>query len=585
MVSFRKKITISHLIVFFVLSLCMIPVVKLIVMRGMRVSMFQMTEDMIKKLQAEPNTEAMIDLMKSDPEFKFRPSSLLNAQGVVLFHNYIPNFEEGTVQKVQSSEPEVKSAIDIGYGFEKHMSPFYHHVYYFVAMRFEAHGVSYILHINFTSNVVDRVIRWYDIAILLLCVLFIATTTIANTSIVQMILHPLQRIIEAIKSYEQGKEEFLPEIELPKNEGIGDFGKLAVIFNSLRQRIKKEMEHLQGQQKETEKILESLGEGVIAFDSQGAVIFINATACEMLEVQKEDILHQKLDLFISKISKQASELVVHALKNSETIMQTIAIRDTVPLYYDLIAEPTADKTGAILVIQDKTSAYRPLELGKDFIANASHELRTPITVIRGFAETLQDIPELPKQQLMEITEKIVATCIRLDNLVRSLILLSDIEHIPAEREQSADLIALAEKCIKQLSALNPRIKITLKTDLKKAAIAADADLIEMAITNILENAVKYSQSTPEIEIRIEKIDEEIHLNIQDNGIGISEADLPRIFDRFFTVDKARSRKTGGAGLGLSIVKDIIEKHRGKIFATSKIGKGTTFTIVFSKKLS
>ncbi|MBX7067503.1 MAG: PAS domain-containing protein [Parachlamydiales bacterium] len=585
MLSFRKKITISHIFVFIILSLCVIPVVKSTAMLGMRKAMVHMTEGMIEKLQAEPNTQAMVQLMKTDPEFIFRPSSLLDAEGNTLYHNEIPDFTEEQIQTIQKNEPEVIQTVKYGYGFSKRMSPFFHKEFYFVGLRFAANGQAYILHVNFTINIIDQIIQWYDIAILILCVLFIATTTIANASIVHIILKPLKYIIDALKPYEQGKEEFLPEIALPEIEEKGEFGKLANIFNSLRLRIKREIEHLQAQKEETEEILESLGEGVVAVDLDANVVFINATACKMLEIEKREIIYSSLNQFSTELSREGHELIQHALKNSEPIIQTITIRDTAPLFYDLIAAPLAHKMGAILVIQDKTYAYRLLEVGKDFVANASHELRTPITIIRGFAETLQDIPDLSKEMLYEITEKIVRTCMRLDKLVRSLIILSDIEHIPPERLQSTDLILAAERCIDQLLALNPQVKANLKTDLEKALIIADVDLIEMAITNILENAVKYSQGNPEIEVRIEKQNREIQLSIQDNGIGISETDLPHIFDRFYTVDKARSRKAGGAGLGLSIVKNIIEKHKGKIFATSKLGKGTTFILIFpsSKK--
>lgn len=579
MLSFRKKITISYFLVFFIIASLVVPIVKISVMQVMRYSMFKQTDDMIEKLQKEPNTEAMINLIRKDPEFTFRPTSLLDAKGNTLYHNYIPGFSEETIQEIQKNEPEVIRAVQRGHGFQKRYSPFFHKEFYFTAKQFRANGETYIMHVNFTSNVIDRVLVWHDIVTAMLALLFVAATTIANIGIVSYILKPLERIIDSLKAYQQGKEEFLPQIDLSENDQKTDFGKLADILNSLRMRIEGQIENLMAQKQETEEILESLGEGVIAVDIDANVIFINSTACNMLEIQKTDIRHRKLNTLGSELSTEGHELVLHSLKNAEPIVQTITIRDTSPLFYDLIAAPLAHKMGAILVMQDKTYAYRLLEVGKDFVANASHELRTPITIIRGFAETLQDIPDLSKEMLFEITEKIVRTCIRLDKLVRSLIILSDIEHIPPERLQNVDLILSVEKCIDQLLVLNRQVKVHLKTDLKKAPVFADIDLIEMAITNILENAVKYSQGDPEIEVRINQLGHEIELSIQDNGIGIAEGDLPHIFDRFYTVDKARSRKAGGAGLGLSIVKNIIEKHKGKIFATSKIGKGSTFTIL------
>lgn len=223
--------------------------------------------------------------------------------------------------------------------------------------------------------------------------------------------------------------------------------------------------------------------------------------------------------------------------------------------------------------------HSTLRREQDFIANASHELRTPITIIRGFAETLQDIPDLSKERLHEITEKIVRTCIRIDKLVKSLITLSDLDHISKDRMQVVDLVSLSEKCRDQLLFIYPHVEVDLRCEIKSAPVFAEVDLIEMALLNLLENAVKYSSGHAEIEITLKVIKDEVELSIKDHGIGIREKDLPHIFDRFYTVNKAHSRRFGGAGLGLSIVKNVIEKHQGKIGVQSELGKGTTFTIV------
>jgi len=228
----------------------------------------------------------------------------------------------------------------------------------------------------------------------------------------------------------------------------------------------------------------------------------------------------------------------------------------------------------------RRSEYKVIEMGKDFVANASHELRTPITIIRGFAETLQDLPEISQEMLAEITEKIVRTCIRLDKLVKSLLTLADIENLSRERMQEVNLVMLAENCERTLLTAHPNAHVKLHSEEGEVLIHAEGDLIELAILNLLENAVKYSQAPAEIEMKIERMGDEVQLKVIDRGIGMAQSDLPHIFDRFYTVNKARSRKLGGAGLGLSIVKTIIDKHSGKISVDSELGKGTTFTIIF-----
>jgi two-component system phosphate regulon sensor histidine kinase PhoR len=422
----------------------------------------------------------------------------------------------------------------------------------------------------------------FEIGILVFTVLFLMISSVLRTILIQFMMKPVQQIINAILPYKEGKEELPPRIVLTESIPSGEFNKLASTLNSLTERIQKQIEYLTRQREDTEEILESIGEGIIAVDPSARVTFANRTACRMLGVSSEKVLGKTLDEIEVEeegLAKKCHELMIHALQTSESSVQTWIMREA--LYLDLISAPLAHRDGALLVFQDKTSDYRIVELGKDFIANASHELRTPITIIRGFAETLQDLPEISQKMLHEIVEKIVRTCIRLDKLVRSLLTLADIENLSENRFKQVDLIPLVENCVHHLLTVNPNAKVHIHTSLNSALIVADSDLFELAIMNILENAVKYSSAPAHIDITIQSNEEEISLRIEDHGIGISEKDLPHIFERFYTVDKARSRKSGGAGLGLSIVKTIIEKHKGKVLATSELGKGSVFTFLLS----
>lgn len=233
----------------------------------------------------------------------------------------------------------------------------------------------------------------------------------------------------------------------------------------------------------------------------------------------------------------------------------------------------------LLMGQLDASHHKVLEMGKDFVSNASHELRTPITIIRGFAETLQDLPELSPEMLGDITEKIVRNCHRMDTLVRSLLTLADIENLSSARFHACELISLIEGCCHILLSLHPEVKITFEQNLENLTVPADRDLLELAVMNLLENAVKYSPAPASITITLSQKERETEFSIRDKGIGIPEGDLEHVFERFFTVNKAHSRRLGGAGLGLSIVKTIIEKHDGSISVCSKLGEGSTFRVL------
>jgi two-component system phosphate regulon sensor histidine kinase PhoR len=395
---------------------------------------------------------------------------------------------------------------------------------------------------------------------------------------------PIQKIIDVTIPYREG--DYLPQIQLDLRTQGDEFNKLADTLNSLTERIRKQIENLQQQRKETEVILDSLGEGVIGLDTSAQVTYVNQVASRMLGVSCDVLTGVALDQIQGRdgeLCKRCHELVLQALQTSEPIMQAWTLLEGGRIYLDLIAAPLAHQNGAILVLQDKTSDYKILEMGKDFIANASHELRTPITIIRGFAETMQDLPELNQTLLREITEKIVRTCIRLDKLVKSLLTLSNMENLSAEDFSNIDLVAVVENCICLLKTAYPAIQISLKSEFSRIPVIGGVDLLDMALMNLLENAVKYSQGAAKIEISLWMMGTQVHLRVVDQGIGIPDADLPHIFDRFYTVDKARSRKSGGAGLGLSIVKTIVEKHNGTVGVSSELGVGSVFTVALPLK--
>jgi signal transduction histidine kinase len=218
---------------------------------------------------------------------------------------------------------------------------------------------------------------------------------------------------------------------------------------------------------------------------------------------------------------------------------------------------------------------------KDFVANASHELKTPITIIRGFAEALYDNPEFAPEKRKEITEKIVRNCGRMAAIIKDLLILSDIENLPSTRIVDTDLLELVERCRDMLLELHPQTDFKIKKDSNvDFHFQADPYFIELALTNLMVNAAKYSHEPAKITVTLDKNDENISISIADKGIGIAPKDQERIFQRFYTADKAHSRMKGGSGLGLSIVETIVEKHCGKISLESELGVGSTFTLTF-----
>ncbi|MDP1608738.1 MAG: ATP-binding protein [Chlamydiales bacterium] len=590
MLSFRKKVVVSNLIVLLLLIALLAPFVGKTVNNIMRKSFEQRTMALVAELEKTPNFSEMLAILEEQKRLVFHQIALIDPESRILYSahgNKMMGEYFGPDYEIE--HPELIGALQQGRGDSTEYSEEYQEDVSYTAIRFQVDGHVYLLRVGFPYREVRALAIDFEVSFLLLGILILCLYGLMILIVMHRLTRPIQQIVDAISPYQEGREEFLPKIVLSEAMQEDEFGKLAQTLNSLTEKIQKQIEYLTHQKKETEDILESLSEGVIAFDTSAKVTFANQVSCKMLGVEHHKMIGRSLSELalkssqIEDLAKKCHEAVLQALQTSETIIQTGTLEEGGKIYLNLITAPLAQQSGAILVLQDKTSDYKIVEMGKDFVANASHELRTPITIIRGFAETLQDLPNLSPEMFREITEKIVRTCGRLDRLVKSLLILSDIENLSEDSFQPCDLLSLIEHCKNTLLTVYPDVSVHIQQKGARARAVIDSDLLDLAIMNLLENAVKYSPAPAQIEIFLEaEGNDKARIVVQDHGIGIPEKDLPHVFDRFYTVDKARSRKSGGAGLGLSIVKTIIDKHRGTIDVRSELGKGSCFTIELSR---
>ncbi len=320
----------------------------------------------------------------------------------------------------------------------------------------------------------------------------------------------------------------------------------------------------------TQELFDALEEGIFAVRADERISCANSTACALFEQQLTGLSLADLP---EELADSCRDLIEQALEKQSKTSRTLSLHGKMVA---MCATPLSEET--LITIQDKRANYQSLAQEKEFIQHASHELRTPFTVVRGFAETLRDLPKLSATMRQEIAGKMVLTCTRLDKIVTGLLTLADIEHSPQERFRPFDLIALAEQCADLLRSIHPEVTLRMAHGNYPISVKADRDLVDLAIMNLLENAVRYSNAPITINVSIEIKEGKALVQVRDQGIGICEEDLPRIFQRFYAVDKARSRKSGGAGLGLSIVKSIAEIHAGSVGVVSEPGKGSQFTL-------
>lgn len=579
----RKKIFLSYLTLFFAFMVMIVPLSDYLVKRIIVNSMDDQASELIEKINTAPNDEALIRYLKSQkPVFFFRVGLISDDQKVLYDSHTKRVLGPAFSQEFVVDHPEVLEAFDSGTGYHEEYSDIMEQKFAYFAKAFDFHGKTYVLRTAFPFQYVQKLLSDFQTGFLLLASLGLLSFSVLTWYAIHRLTRPIEQIIRAIRPYDEGKAATIPEIVIRTTNPQDEFGRLAHTLNSLNTKVKRQIDTLVEERQEKEAILESLVEGVVAVDQEMRVTFVNHTALQHLGFKRGTLLGNRLSLpehpewellleecFVDEDMKSASFQIGEGASTS---------------YLDLIAIPITGKHGVILVIQDRTKEYKIMQMRKDFVANASHELRTPITIIMGFAETLQDAPEMPRKQVEVITGKIVSNAQRMNSIIQDLLILSDIENLPSSRLDEVDIYDLALHCRETLLSVFTDAQVTVAKEMEGNAImTADRYLMELAINNLLNNAAKYTEGAAKIDVAIAEDGSDLIITVADQGIGIPESDLEFLFQRFYTVDKTHSRKKGGSGLGLSIVSTIAEKHYGQIKAESEgPGKGSTFTLRLPK---
>ena len=317
-------------------------------------------------------------------------------------------------------------------------------------------------------------------------------------------------------------------------------------------------------------------DGIIAFDRDGKVILINPAAKNMMNISQKNSTFEEI---FGKLNINLEKIIY--LENWTNTEERIQIEDRFINAYFAPFKKENDKTvGVIAVLQDITEHVKLDNMRKEFIADVSHELKTPITSIMGYADTLLE-EEYDKETQSKFLSVIASEARRMAKLVTDLLTLSKNDsNTNIVRKESFDLGELVKKCQDKLAIeikkKNHKVNCFVTADVPP--VYADKDDIERVVLNILTNSIKYTKEGGEIKIYVGFVYNDAYIKIFDNGIGIPEEHLNRIFERFYRVDKARSREMGGTGLGLSIAKDLLDRNGGSIDIKSQVGKGTEVVI-------
>lgn len=444
----------------------------------------------------------------------------------------------------------------------------------------EGSGGSIIGVLYLSANLTSVYDTTNESKVIFLQAMFIALLISALLSffITSSITAPINDLTEKAEKMASG--DFSQEIRGKSNDEIG---RLADMFNILRRELDDNITEISNEKSKLETILKYMADGLIAVDLSGQIIHANAAARALLDLSDEEMENLNFSGILQKFGKKDIADGIKNITSSEVMNEIVMYRSNIlSIRYARFTAEDDNDIGVIMLIQDITESQKLEQMQTDFVANVSHELRTPLTTIKSYTETLLESgiedEETQKNFLMVIDDETE----RMSRLVKELLQLSRLDsHREKMNFKELEVGKILEDCVKKITLTAQAKEQTVECVYDRNTplyIMGDRDKMQQVILNILTNSIKYTQAGGKIRLNAWKEDDVVCITVEDNGIGISDAELSRIFERFYRVDKARSRAMGGTGLGLSIAKQIIEVHGGSILAQSKEGSGTTMQI-------
>ena len=414
-------------------------------------------------------------------------------------------------------------------------------------------------------------------------VIFIAllASIILGFALAGSITRPINDVTDTVRKMSTG--DFSESVAVKSDDEIGQ---LAEMFNLMREKLADTLSEITGERNKLSTILEYMADGLVAFDLDGGIIHVNPAARALLGIDPEDPIPESYDELMGHLADNIGLERIKGNCENQGAQDIFAYGNGIfAIHYDRFKDEDGEDIGIIMLIQDITERQKLEDMQRDFVANVSHELKTPLTTIKSYTETLMDgavdDPEIARNFLGIVDNE----ADRMNRLVKDLLQLSRLDH-RQERMNflEGNIVDLVKQCMVKVEMTAQQKGHQLNAlfdDRMNIRVLMDKDRMEQVLLNVLSNAIKYTPDGGRIDVDIDSDGREVQIIVSDNGIGISEEELPRIFERFYRVDKARSRSMGGTGLGLAITKQIVEEHQGTIEAESTLGKGTKFIITLN----
>ena len=436
---------------------------------------------------------------------------------------------------------------------------------------------SYIIYTRLDASDMQTSLNETTKTIIMAVAMALVLAAIMGYVFAQTLTGPILALTKGAKSLAEGDMS-----QSLKVRSTDEIGQLTSSFNYMAEELAKNMSEISREKNRLEILLHNMSDGVISFDKDGNLMLANAAAANMLHVEE---MNMSFTDFIREYDINSGVYLDMGNEPSKTVTFPVGkqfINANFSPYYDKKGEIE----GLVVVLQDITEQKKLDDMRKEFVANVSHELRTPLTTVKSYTETLLDGAMEEEELAKEFLTIINSEADRMAFLVRDLLQLTRFDN----KQVRLDMTEIEMNDFLSMTVRQNKIHAEAKSQQLSfepyphmVVVHGDRDRVGQVVNNIVTNAIKYSLEQATIRIFITEDEQYFKINVKDTGMGISREDLPRIFERFYRVDKARSRAMGGTGLGLAIAKEIMETHGGKLTAESEYGKGTTMTMWFPKE--
>ncbi|NIA23231.1 MAG: HAMP domain-containing protein [Proteobacteria bacterium] len=462
--------------------------------------------------------------------------------------------------------PEIRAALKKGFGTSIRYSTTVKKEMLYVAIPLNSQGKIYgVIRVSLFLSDIYTLLNKLGEKMLYSILIITLLSLIAAFIFSRSMSAPIKQLVKAFGDSANGN--FDSYLNFNRKDELGD---LAKSFNLMNERLKKQFKELRANKEKFGRIISSINEGLLVIDRTGKITLSNKSFQNILSESPENKFYWEIFR-----NPKLIDSVDRVMKENISFSDEIEFMDKIYLFS--FSFVTANNE-LIVVLHDITKFKKLEKIKKDLVANVSHELRTPLTAIKGYLETMEDESGENFDRYLDIVERHTD---RLINMVNDLLQLSELEKSDHLTEkENVDLKKLAKNVIEIFKKKADDKNISLILDAHDSVFFnCDSFKIEQMLINLIDNAIKYTDKG-EVLVSIKKENNKILLKVSDTGIGIPSEYLDRIFERFYVIDKSRSRMIGGTGLGLSIVKHIVLLHMGKITVDSILGKGTTFTVIF-----